>query len=151
MFINIYSKGHYPANALSNFYPHTFNFDSFENIPCMEAFLQSLKFEDIGEQQRVLYMNAKNAKTIGSAHSWNKYLYWKGREIDRFSKEYYFLIESAFRSLSMNPNFRQALIDSGKNILLHTIGKTLRKNTVLTWWELTGILHRLRKDVKQNG
>lgn len=151
MFINIYSKGHYPANALSNFYPHTFNFDGFENITCMEAFLQSLKFEDANKQLCVLYKNAKEAKAIGSAQSWKKNLYWNGRKFERYSKEYVDLIEAAYHSLLANPNFRQALIDSGKNILLHTIGKTLRKNTVLTWWEFTGILHRLRKDVRQNG
>lgn len=43
MFINIYSKGRYSANALSNFYSHSFAFEGFKNIPCMEAFLQSLK------------------------------------------------------------------------------------------------------------
>ena len=45
MFINIYLKGRYPANALSDFHSHSFAFDGFKKIPCMEAFLQSIKFE----------------------------------------------------------------------------------------------------------
>lgn len=47
MFINIYSKGKYPANMLSNFAPHEFDFDGYKRIPCMESFLQSLKFQDV--------------------------------------------------------------------------------------------------------
>lgn len=151
MVINIYSKGRYPANTLSNFAPNCFDFDGFTNIPCMEAFLQSLKFEDTGEQQRVLYMNAKEAKAVGSAQKWEKYLYWNGRKLERFSKEYFSLIENAYSALSRNPNFSQALVDSGRKVLLHTIGKTLRRNTVLTWWEFTKILHKLRKAVNRKG
>lgn len=151
MIINIYSKGKYPANALSNFAPNCFDFDGFTNIPCMEAFLQSLKFEDAREQQCVLYMHAKEAKTAGCAQKWEKYLYWNGRKLNRFSKDYFSLIENAYNALSMNPHFRQALVDSGRKILLHTIGKTCRRNTVLTWWEFTTILHKLRKTARRNG
>lgn len=105
--INIYSKGKYPANKLSNFAPNSFDFNGFTNIPCMESFLQSLKFEDAREQQRVLYMNAKEAKTVGSAQKWKKFLFWNGKKFNRFSKEYFSLIENAYNSLLMNPNFRQ--------------------------------------------
>ena len=149
MFINIKFKGNYPANALSNFYPHEFNFDGFENITCMEAFLQSLKFENIKDQKHILYMNAKDAKKYGSMQNWCEYLYWKGKKIDRFSREYLSLIKSAYHSLFANPHFRQALIASKSKLLFHTLGKTLRKNTVLTWWEFVGILYKLRKEVWQ--
>lgn len=151
MFINIYSKGCYPANMLSNFAPHSFDFDSYKGIPCMEAFLQSLKFQDAAEQQRVLYMTAKEAKEYGSKKSWDRYLYWKGMRVDRFSKEYRGLLENAYRSMLANPNFKQALIDSKRKLLFHTIGKTVRKNTILTWWEFVWILYKLRKDVRRNG
>ena len=30
MFINIYSKGKYPGNLLSNFAPHTFDFGGYK-------------------------------------------------------------------------------------------------------------------------
>lgn len=151
MFINIYSKGRYPADMLSNFAPHSFDFDGYKDIPCMEAFLQSLKFRDAAEQQQVLYMTAKEAKEYGSKRSWDKYLYWNGTEVDRFSEEYQILLERAYRAMLANPDFKQALMDSGRKLLFHTIGKTMQKNTVLTWWELVSILYKLRKDVRHNG
>lgn len=151
MFINIYSKGKYPANMLSNFAPHAFDFDGYKQIPCMESFLQSLKFQDIAEQKRVLYMTAKEAKIYGSSKNWDGILYWKDKKIDRFSKEYLCFIESAYRSMLSNPNFKCALIDSKRKLLFHTIGKTLRKNTVLTWWEFIWLLYKMRKEVRHNG
>lgn len=147
MFINIYSQGRYPANALSNFAPHKFDFDGFNNIPCMEAFLQSLKFEDITKQKQVLYMNAKDAKKTGSQKNWDRYLFWKGQKIDRHSQEYNQLVERAYRKLLMNDDFRQALINTKRKILIHSIGKFSRKKTVLTWWEFVRILTKLRKEI----
>lgn len=151
MFINIYSKGRYPANMLSNFAPHLFDFDGYKGIPCMEAFLQSLKFQDAFEQQRVLYMTAKEAKEHGGQKIWCRYLFWKGKQIDRFSIEYRGLLERAYRAMLANPNFKEALIDSKRKLLFHTVGKTLRKNTVLTWWEFVGLLYKMRKEVRKNG
>lgn len=150
MVINIYSKGKYPANILSNFAPNCFDFDGFTQIPCMESFLQSLKFEDLTEQRKVLYMTAKEAKKTGNNKSWSKYLFWNGQKIDRFSKEYRLLIKTAYRSLLLNSAFRIALLETKNRILLHTIGKTFRKNTVLTWWEFVGVLYELRRELKRN-
>lgn len=147
MFVNIYSKGNYPANALSNFAPHKFDFDGFGHIPCMEAFLQSLKFEDPVEQSQVLYLDAKEAKKVGSYKEWNRYLFWKGQKFDRCSKEYIQLVERAYRSLLLNDDFRIALIETKQKILLHSIGKSSRKKTVLTWWEFVHILTKLRKEI----
>ena len=151
MFINIYSKGKYPANMLSNFAPHEFDFDGYKRIPCMESFLQSLKFQDVVDQRRVLYMTAKEAKAYGGTRSWDRYLHWKEKKIDRFSRDYLCLIERAYRALVANPEFRQALIDSKRKLLLHTVGKSLRKNTILTWWEFVGLLYKMRKEVRRNG
>ena len=144
--INIYSKGKYPADALSNFAPHSFDFDGVTGIPCMEAFLQSLKFEDEAEQQKVLRLSGKEAKNAGTEHGWNRTLYWKGQTIDRFSKKYLVLVEQAYHAMLQNEDFQAALEASKGCLLLHTIGKTQRKNTILTWWEFVGILYRLRKE-----
>lgn len=146
MFINIYSKGKYPANMLSNFAPHEFDFDGFKQITCMESFLQSLKFRDVIEQRRVLYMTAKEAKEYGIHKNWCRYLFWKGKQIDRFSIEHRDLLESAYRAMLDNPNFKQALIDLKRNLLLHTIEKTSRRRTVLTWWEFVGLLYKMRSE-----
>lgn len=151
MLINIYSNGKYPANVLSNFAANEFDFAGYKQILCMESFLQSLKFEDSAEQQRVLYMTAKEAKVYGSAKSWNKFLYWEDKKVDRFSKAYRSLLEDAYRSMLVNPKFKQALIDSRRNLFFYTMGKTVRRNTVLTWWEFVWILYKLRKDVRRNG
>lgn len=150
MFLNIYSKGKYPSNELSNFAPHKFDFDGFQNIPCMEAFLQSLKFEEPEEQEQILYLSAKEAKAAGACKEWHTWLFWKGQKINRFSEEYTELITRAYKSLLLNDEFREALLASKNRILVHMIGKTFRKNTVLTWWEFTSILTRLRKEVLQS-
>ena len=147
MIVNIYSKGPYPADALSNFAPHTFDFDGFDQIPYMEAFLQSLKFRDPQQQRQVLYLPAVEAKEAGTAQGWNRYLYWKGQPIDRYGKAYGQLLEQAYRRLLLNDGFRRALRDSKGKLLLHTIGKTRRRSTVLTWWEFVGLLHRLRREL----
>lgn len=136
---------------LSNFAPHIFNFDGYERIPCMESFLQSLKFKDVTEQERVLYMSAKEAKLYGGTKDWNGCLYWKSKKINRYSKEYQHLLENAYRAMLSNPDFKQALIDSGRKVFLHTIGKTMRKSTVLTWWEFAGVLYKMRKEVRMTG
>lgn len=146
MFINIHSKGVYPANALSNFASHKFSFDGVINIPCMESFLQSLKFEDPFDQNRVLFLSAREAKLEGSKKKWKKYLYWKGARFNRFSCKYFDFILSAYRQLYQNNDFKTALISTGNKLLLHTIGCTFRKNTVLTWWEFTYILSKLRRE-----
>lgn len=145
MFLNIYSKGKHPANELSNFACHPFDFDGYTEIPCMEAFLQSLKFQDSSEQQ-ILYLSAKEAKTMGSQKMWSKFLYWKGKKINRFSREYFKFVLDAYKSLSLNDDFKKALIASRGRILLHTIGRSCRKATVLICWEFTYILSKLRKE-----
>ena len=147
MIINIYSKGKYPADALSNFAPHTFDFDGFKGIPCMEAFLQSLKFEDVDRQREILYQPAIEANLNGREQPWRDVLFWKGKPIKRRSKEYDRLIESAYDALFENEGFRQALSASKGKILLHTIGKARRSQTVLTWWELCNNLYRLRRKI----
>jgi predicted NAD-dependent protein-ADP-ribosyltransferase YbiA (DUF1768 family) len=50
--MDIYSKGEYPANVLSNFYPNGFELDG---IKCrsMESFLQSLKYKNTCRQLEI--------------------------------------------------------------------------------------------------
>lgn len=62
--IDIYSKGDYPADALSNFYPHDFTIDG---VACasMEGFLQSLKFASVKKQRKVCALSGIAAKKKG--------------------------------------------------------------------------------------
>ena len=59
--IDIYSKGDYPADVLSNFYPNEFVIDG---VRCggMEGFLQSLKFKSRKKQDAVAALSGKDAK-----------------------------------------------------------------------------------------
>ena len=147
MIINIHSKGKFPANALSNFAAHSFDFDGYKQIPSMESFLQSLKFETPFDQETVLYLSARDAKRVGSQKEWDKILFWKGKPIDRRSKEYRAFLMQVYRQLLQNSDFREALKASKGHILLHTIGKTRRRSTVLTWWEFLYILNTLKKEI----
>lgn len=92
------------------------------------------------------FLPASEAKLEGAKKKWKKYLYWKGAKINRFSSKYYDFILSAYRQLYQNTDFKTALISTGNKLLLHTIGRTFRKNTVLTWWEFTYILSKLRRE-----
>ena len=152
LIINIYSKGKFPADQLSNFtpYPFSFQFDGTNTssyyISSMEAFLQSLKFKKPNEQEQIWSLTAKEAKRVGSTQTWEKYLYWRGKPIDRFSTDYSRLVNAAYQSMfEQNKDFRKALEATRGRILLHTIGKWRRRKTVLTWWEFVRVLYKLRK------
>lgn len=150
LFINIHSKGTYPANALSNFYPHSFRLDGIP-IVSMESFLQSLKFSDIEQQVEVCQMNARAAKELGSQQYWQEdgCLYWQGVRFSRYGKDYRGLLTRAYDALGRNPRFIKALQDSGHAILLHTIGKLSRHNTCLTVGEFRRQLLRQRRKVRR--
>lgn len=148
--LDIHSKGEYPSCALSNFAEYEFFID---NIKClsMEGFLQSLKFKNVKKQKQVCLLSGKEAKN-STRHTlaqtrWRKThnLYWQGKRINRFSDEYQMLLDKAYKSLSENLGFRKALMDSSPYTLAHSIGKTDKRKTVLTEYELISRLERIRK------
>ena len=150
LFVNIHSKGEYPANALSNFYPHSFRLDGIP-ITCMEAFLQSLKFSDPAQQVRVCHMDGPSAKEAGQKQQWQKdgCLYWQGVRFSRYGKEYQGLLERAYDALGRNPRFIKALQDTGRRPLVHTVGKLSKHRTCLTAGEFCRLLRRQRKKVRR--
>lgn len=148
--IDIHNNGKYPSCALSNFAEYEFFID---NIKClsMEGFLQSLKFKTVKKQKQVCLLSGKDAKnstrhTIAQLR-WRitHNLYWQGKRINRFSDEYQMLLDKAYKSLSENLGFRKALMDSSPYTLAHSIGKTDKRKTVLTEYELISRLERIRK------
>ena len=147
MFINIYAKSDDEiARKLSNFYPHQFHFNV--EFSCFEAFVQCLKFSDPEEQMIVAAMDAKSAKAAGQTQHWQEnggWLYWKGRAINRYGQEYQQLLDQAYDALCQNAEFAEALRRSRGRILIHTIGKLRRKDTVLTSIEFCSILTRKRR------
>lgn len=151
LLINIYSKGKYPADALSNFYPHDFQLDGIA-ISCMEAFLQSLKFQDPAQQIQICQLPAKEAKASGSRQNWQARgcLFWQGAAFSRYGKEYRILLQRAYDAMAGNPHFHHALLDSGRRPLLHTKGRIFRKNTCLTTGELCRLLRQQRRKARRN-
>lgn len=150
--INIYSKSRNEiGQKLSNFFPHTFIFEGIE-FSSFESFVQCLKFSNPEEQMNVAGMDAKSAKAAGQTQHWQEnggWLYWKGHAINRYGQEYQRLLEQAYDALCQNVAFADALRRSRGRMLIHTIGKLRRKDTVLTSIEFCRILTRKRRKLLQ--
>ena len=147
--IDIYSKGDYPANVLSNFYPNEFVIDG---VRCggMEGFLQSLKFRRRGRQMAVAVLSGKEAKERGGRKFLWKLtgnVYWQGKRIKRQSEEFLALITRAYREMArQSETFKEALAATGEATLTHSIGKHDKRRTVLTEEEFIYCLLLLRKE-----
>lgn len=143
--IDIYSKGEYPANILSNFSPNAFVFDGVE-CASMEGFLQSLKFRKADSRRRVCGLSGEQAKAAGS-RKWlwklTGNLFWHGKKYKRNSAEFDALRGAAYAALSGNATFRAALAAAKGKTLTHSIGKHNKRTTVLTEEEFIGYLNEL--------
>ena len=151
--MDIYSKGQYPSNMLSNFAPHAFEIDG---IKCggMEGFLQSLKYKNVKKQTDVCALSGKDAKNAGSKKwlwKWTHNVWWQGRRIKRTSDDFAELISRAYMELSKNPTFAKALIDSGDEELTHSIGSHDPLKTILTEEEFVSQLNRVRRHLQKHG
>ena len=145
--IDIYSKGEYPADVLSNFYPNAFTFDGVE-CAGMEGFLQSLKFRSVNKQRATCALSGKEAKAAGSKKWLWKLtgnLYWKGVRYKRKSREFYELRLNAYRAMLSSETFRTALQAAKGKTLVHSIGKHDERTTVLTEEEFISYLNELTK------
>lgn len=147
--MDIKSGKTYPSCALSNFSPHPFELDGVE-CASMEGFLQGLKFKNPDMQAEVCKLVGYAAKKKGSKKNWKRdgVLWWRGDPIDRFTDEYQELLDRAYDSMAKNSSFRKALLASGDSELTHSIGKSKRKDTILTTREFCGRLMMLRSKIK---
>lgn len=123
--IDIYSKGDFPSNVLSNFASNDFIIDGVE-CASMEGFLQSLKFHGKNKQRKICHLTGKEAKNAaGKLHNlrWKitQTLYWNGRKYKRESQEYLQLITRAYDAIYQNEKFRKALVTTGNKKLCHSI------------------------------
>jgi len=86
------------------------------------------------------------AKKKGKNKNWEQTqtLYWKGKEMKRYSEEYQKLLDKAYTELYKNEKFKNALKASGNAVLAHTIGKSKKSETVLTRSEFCSRLMKLR-------
>lgn len=144
--LDIYSKGEYPSNVLSNFYPNEFTFDG---VKCgsMEGFLQSLKYKSIKKQQKICLISGKEAKKKGK----HKFLWkltgnihWQGKKIKRQSQDYKDLILNAYIALSQNEEFIKAIKATENKVLIHSIGSKDERKTILTEKEFINSLNYIR-------
>ena len=147
--IEIYSKGEYPANILSNFSPNGFLFDGVE-CRSMEGFLQSLKYRNTEKQKAVCGLTGGKAKAAGKRRFLWKItgnLYWKGRRYKRNGREFDLLRLAAYEALFSNDVFCAALQSAKGKILKHSIGKHKKRATILTEEEFIGYLNRLSEKI----
>ena len=147
--IDIHSKGDYPANELSNFFPHPFVIDGVE-CASMEGFLQSLKFISTKTQKAVCALSGKAAKNKGK----HKFLWkltgnihWNGKKLSRYGEEYQTLLSRAYAALAQNERFIAALTASIGAELCHSIGCRDPKYTILTEQEFIAQLTALRNNL----
>lgn len=98
---------------------------------------------------KIAGMDAKSAKAAGQTQHWQEnggWLYWQGRPTNRYGKEYQKLLDQAYDALLyQNAEFADALRSSRGRILIHTIGRLRKKDTVLTSIEFCSILTRKRR------
>lgn len=115
----------------------------------MEGLLQSFKFSNPDMQKYVCTLAGLKAKFKGKKKKWWRtgILYWRGKEIDRFSGEYQDLLDRAYTALATNKKFQKALKATGNAVLTHSIGKSDPKKTILTASEFCGRLMRLRSEM----
>lgn len=146
--LNIGAGSQYPSNDLSNFANHDFEIDGV-SCASMEGFVQALKVSDVRIQVQICNLVGREAKLAGSEYHWkqNQVLYWQGVCYARDSQEYTNLITRAYDELFKNKQFKQALKDSGKALLFHTMGRNRKSETVLTKQEFIGQLNRLRSQL----
>ena len=151
--MDIGSKAGYPASALSNFSPHPFVFDGVE-CNSMEGLLQAFKFDKPRIQVEVCKLVGIYAKRRGQKRNkaWKRVqkLWWSSAEYYRHSDEYQQLLDQAFDALAENDSFRRALLATNQSSLTHSIGKSKRKDTVLTVREFCSRLENIRTRLQES-
>lgn len=138
------------SKALSNLFPYQFYFRGFE-LNSIESFFQGIKFPNADIQKYVFAYSGTEAYHIQSVSDYNwratGTIYWQGKTFNRESAEYESLVDEVYISAIQNPLYRQVLKKANKYIL-HSIGKTDKKETVFTREEFEKELNMLSAFVK---
>lgn len=143
--VDIYSKGEYPADVLSNLCGNKFELDGFQ-CGSMEGFLQSLKYADRQVQHQIGQMKGRKAKLKGT-NTWKvkQQVFWNGEVIERNGASFQLLLRRAYRAMfDQNERFRNALLLTRGKRLFHTRGAADPYETILTEQEFCRILTELR-------
>lgn len=146
--VDIYSKGEYPADVLSNLCGNKFELDGFL-CGSMEGFLQSLKYADRQVQHQVCQMKGRKARQK-STNTWKvkQQVFWNGEVIERNGASFQLLLRRAYRAMfDQNERFRNALLLTRGKQLFHTRGAADPYKTILTEQEFCRILTEIRDSV----
>lgn len=144
------NKGPY-AKVLSNLFPYEFEFRG-KNLKSIESFFQGIKFKDINMQNLVFNYSGLPSNYIKacSEYDWKKtgIVYWQGKEINRYSKEYEDIVDELYVSAIQNLLYRNILKNTERYIL-HTIGINEKRETVFTRYEFEFQLNCLKDFLKK--
>ena len=143
-------KGPY-AKVLSNLFPYESEFRG-KILKSIESFFQGIKFKDINMQNLVFNYSGldSNYVKVCSGYDWNKtgILYFQGKEINRYSKEYEDLVDELYIFAIQNPLYRNILKVTTRDII-HTMGGESKKETVFTRYEFELQLNCLKDFLKE--
>lgn len=140
--INIDFRSNNPIEkALSNLYKSPFVYeDRLHNS--LEGFIQSLKFKNEDEQERVARLHGFDAKKAGHVIYDKNCLYFKKHVINRMDFTYHFLLEEVYlECFKQNETKLVALYALANCNVRHSIGKQTPSQTILTEGEFLHVLH----------
>ena len=144
---NYMLHGYKYSKVISNLFPYKFYFKGYK-MGSAEAVFQAFKFKNPKLQKLVFEYEALNANRIkGCAeYDWtiSGKIYFLGKEIDRYGKEYEDFIDELYVSLIQNPLFVQALKNVGNRYILHSIGIEDKLKTTFTRAEFEKELNAIK-------
>jgi len=141
------------SRVLSNLYPMSFKFRG-KKVSSIESVLQGIKYKDKKTQAKVFGYSGVDAYHTRACNSFDFWgddgvLYWQGKPIKRESEDYQNFVDELYLSVFKNPLYFRALIATGDKYLLHHIGRTDTKETVLTRYEYESRLYALQRLAKE--
>lgn len=114
-------------------------------------FFSGVKFKDIEMQNLVFNYSGldSNHVKVCSGYDWKEtgILYWQGKEVNRFSKEYDDLVDELYISAIQNPLYRNILRTTDRNII-HSMGGKTKEETTFTRYEFEFELNCLKDFLK---
>lgn len=152
-FINVgYNFKNSLSRVLSNLYPIKFKFRG-KWVSSIEGVLQGIKYKDKKKQNLVLKyagLDAYHTRASNTSNFWGNEgkLYWQGKPIDRQSEEYQLFLDELYISVIKNPIYKDSLLATKDNYILHHFGNNDTKQTVLTRYEYELRLNSLREFLK---
>ncbi|MDO5557201.1 MAG: hypothetical protein Q4G05_03040 [Clostridia bacterium] len=139
------------SQTLSNLFPYEFIFRG-KKLKCIENFFQGLNFKNKKEQNLLFkYFGTQNIRVkCATTYNWKDsgIVYWQGKGINRFSKEYDDIVDELYICAIQNPLYRSILKKCDKDII-HSMGKDNKRDSTYTRLELETQLNCLKDFLKQ--